>query len=360
MQFDSTVHPISWFRDRYREGTLTIKPPYQRKPVWAARQKCYLIESVLMRLPIPEIYVQQTTSADGETKYAIVDGQQRIRTVLQFVGSETDPAEQEYNKFSLDMLPPESDWRNKSFTDLSDDEKKGFYGYKFAVRYLNTESDPEVRDMFERLNRFLTPLKPQELRNSRFTGPFVQLTVKLADDEYWAENRIVTAAQIRRMGDVEFVSELLIGVLHGPQGGSAKVIDEYYVQFEDYEDEFPDQKRAEKLFQATLELIPKVLPDIKETRWSNKTDFYTLFVAFASQLKSLDLPDSVVGKVRKSLDSFEEEVALRLADERAKVSKEAVNYVRSVEKGANDKLRRANRQAALLGMVGQYFKPKKG
>src|SRR6266699_6455146 len=134
------------------------------------------------------------------------------------------------------MLPPESDWRNKSFTDLSDDEKKGFYGYKFAVRYLNTESDPEVRDMFERLNRFLTPLKPQELRNSRFTGPFVQLTVKLADDEYWAENRIVTAAQIRRMGDVEFVSELLIGVLHGPQGGSAKVIDEYYVQYEDYED----------------------------------------------------------------------------------------------------------------------------
>lgn len=359
MLFNSSVQPISWFRDRYREGTLSLKPPYQRKPVWAARQKCYLIESVLLNLPIPEIYVQQVTSADGDTRYAIVDGQQRIRTVLQFIGSEMDPEEEEYNKFTLDMLPLGSRWKDQTFMELSQAEKKRFYGYNFAVRYLNTESDDEVRDMFERLNRFLTPLKPQELRNSRFTGPFVTLTLKLSDDEYWAENRIVTAAQIRRMGDVEFVSELLIGALHGPQGGSAKVIDEYYVQYEDFEDEFPGQKKAERLFKDTLELVQEVLPDIKQTRWSNKTDFYTLFVAIASRLKTQELPDSKVTKVRKVLDQFESEVARRLADEHAAVSKRAVAYVRAVEKGANDKPRRANRQVALLGSIAKYFKERK-
>lgn len=359
MNYNSTEHPLSWFRDRYRDNTLKIKPPYQRKPVWAARQKCYLVESILMGLPVPEIYIQQTTSPEGETTYAIVDGQQRIRTVLQFIGSETDPDVQEFNKFVLDKLDDASKWKNLSFAELEQEEKKTLYGYKFAVRSLNTESDDEVRDMFRRLNKFLTPLKPQELRNATYMGPFIHLAEKLADSEYWAENRIVTAASIRRMGDVEFVSELLIGVLHGPQGGSERIIDEYYKQYEDYEDEFPEQRRTHKLFEETLVIIQQILPDIKETRWSNKTDFYTLFVGVASLLRTHDLPKANTTKVKKSLIEFEREIDRRLGNEEANVSKNAVDYVRAVEKGANDKRRRADRQEALLNVLRGFFKKKK-
>ena len=356
MDFNSSEETISWFRDRYREGTLKIKPPYQRKPVWAARQKCSLVESILLKLPVPEIYIQQSTTPDGVTTYAIVDGQQRIRTVLQFVGSETDPDQAEYNKFVLDKLPPVSPLANKSFADLSDEEKKAFYGYKFAVRYLNTALESELRDMFERLNRFLTPLKPQELRNARFTGPFVKFTLKLADLEYWAENRIVTATMIRRMGDVEFASELVIGTLHGPQGGSAADIDSYYVQFEDYDDEFPGQKEAEKLFGEALTTVQSLLPEIKSTRWSNKTDFYSLFVAVASILRTRKtLRPSKILPARKALLKLADEVYVRLADERAKVSKEAIAYARAVEKGANDKARRAQRHTVVTGILEPFF-----
>ena len=239
-----------------------------------------------------------------------------------------------------------------------DDDKRRFYGYKFAVRYLNTDSEDEVRDMFRRLNKFLTPLKPQELRNATYTGPFVTLSLKLADNEYWAENRIVTPAAIRRMGDVEYVSELLIGVLHGPQGGSAAIIDSYYAQYEDYEDEFPNQKRADKLFDETLKTIQRVLPNIRDTRWSNKTDFFTLFVALARLLKTSELRDADIQRLRKALKEFATEVDQRLGDENARVSKEAVEYVRAVEKGANDKPRRAARQAALLKIIGRFFKSK--
>lgn len=356
MEYSSTMHPASWFCDRYREGALTLKPPYQRKPVWAARQKCYLIESILMRLPVPEIYVQQTTFPDGKTNYAIVDGQQRIRTILQYVGVETEPDEQAHNKFALDKIPADSKWNNKMFVDLTDTEKTSFYGYKFAVRYLVTDSDDDVRDMFRRLNQFLTPLKPQELRNATYTGPFVRLALKLADNEYWAENRIVTPASIRRMGDVEFASELLIGVLHGPQGGSAAVIDEYYKQYEDYEDEFPDQKRAQRLFDDTLRLVVELLPEIKETRWSNKADFYTLFITLTSLMMVSVLAKGQHSAIRKRLREFAVEINLRLADEEAKVTKEAIDYVRAVEKGVNDKKRRADRQAALTKVMGKYFK----
>jgi hypothetical protein len=358
MNFDSSTQNIAWFRDRYLETNLTIKPPYQRKPVWAARQKCYLIESILKGLPVPEIYIQQTTTAEGKTNYAIVDGQQRIRTVLQFIGSETDPAEQDYNKFVLDKLPTGSSWRNLTFNELPDETKKTFYGYKFAVRYLNTESDDEVRDMFQRLNRYLTPLKPQELRNATFTGPSVKLVLGLADGEYWAENRIVTPAAIRRMSDVEFVSELLIGALHGPQGGSPAAIDAYYEQYEDYDDEFPEQRRGELLFDQTLNLIQRILPNIKATRWANKTDFYTLFVALAALIRSKTLPTSKIAQVRAALENFAGDVDQRLADPNAGVTQDAISYARAHEKGANDKMRRAHRHAALSNVIGGWFKEK--
>jgi hypothetical protein len=356
VEFNSSEQTVGWFRDRYLEGTLKIKPPYQRKPIWSAKQKCYLVESILLGLPVPEIYIQQSTSPEGSSTYAIVDGQQRIRSVLQFVGSETDPTESEQNKFVLDKLKADSAWRNKTFGELTDDEKRKFFGYKFAVRYLNTDSDDAVRDMFERLNKYLTPLKPQELRNATYSGPFIKLAEKLADDEYWAENRIVTPAAIRRMTDVEFMSELLIGVMHGPQGGSPKIIDEYYKQYEDYDDQFPGQQKTERLFRATLGMVQKILPEIKATRWGNKTDFYTLFVGLAYLLRSTDLPQSKLKDLRRAIDAFAKEIDERLADEEAAVSKNAVDYVRAVEKGANDKKRRADRHAILLMIMKPHFK----
>lgn len=355
MNFSSSMQTISWFQDRYIEESLIIKPPYQRKPVWAGRQKCYLIESILMGLPVPEIYIQQTTSPDGKTTYAIVDGQQRIRTVLQFIGAETEPEEEDYNKFVLDKLEAGSHWRNVTFSELSNEKKKEFYGYQFAVRYLNTDLEDDVRDMFRRLNKFLTPLKPQELRNAMFSGPFVDLVENLADNEYWVENRIVTPAAIRRMGDVEFASELLIGVMHGPQGGSAKIIDDYYRQYEDYEYEFPGQRAARRLFNETLSIIIRILPNLKDTRWGNKTDFYTLFVATASLLRSKVLPANKITEVRKKLKEFAEEINTRLADEEASVTRNVIDYVRAVEKGANEKKRRADRNKALLHVIDPYF-----
>lgn len=359
MDYKSSIQTISWFHDRYREGTITISPPFQRKPVWAARQKCYLIESILLELPVPEIFLQQKTTPKGETTFAIVDGQQRIRTVLQFIGSETDPGEQQYNKFKLDKLETTSPSRDLGFTDLSDEQKKAFFRYTFSVRYLNTDNDDEVRDMFRRLNKFLTPLNAQELRNATYAGPFVRVVLHLADDEYWSENRIVTPSSIRRMGDVQFVSELLIGVMHGPQGGGSRVIDDYYRQYEDYDEEFPSQRRVQKLFRDTWRTVQLILPNIKDTRWGNKTDFYSLFVAIAKLLKTSVLPVPRIAQVKKTLLAFAAKVDERLTDESVKVQNEVIDYVRAVEKGANDKARRAARHAILVALMVPFFKAKK-
>lgn len=353
MRFNSTLHPISWFREHYLNGRLAIKPPFQRRPVWTAKQKCYLIETILLELPIPEIYVQRSVTAEGQETFAVVDGQQRIRSVLQFIGSETDEEEQEFNGFRLERLDDTSQWRGLSLEDLTDEQKKAFFSYEFTVRYLYTESDDATKEVFRRLNKYLTPLKPQELRNATYSGPFARLAEQLADDEYWAENRIITAAAIRRQADVEFVAELMIGTLHGPQGGAPSSIDEYYSIYEDYDDTFPEQRSATLAFRRTLEIIRELLPDVRELRWSNKTDFYTLFVAFSHLLRKKRLKQKEKVTIKKVLVRFGSEVDTRAANENAVVSAEATSYVRAVRGGANEKTRRAARHEALNKVINE-------
>ncbi len=354
MEYSSTEHVVSWFRDRYREASLVIKPPYQRNPVWTARKKCRLVETILLGLPIPEIYVRQATTPDGDTTYELVDGQQRIRTVLQFVGFERDDSELENNNFVLDKLSVTSQFYNRGFADLSNDEKIRFYSYAFAVRNLKNTTEAEVRDMFRRLNESLTPLNAQELRNAIYSGPFARQAVILADLEYWAENTIVSAAQIRRMVDVELVAELLIGVMHGPQSGASQ-IDKYYLMYEDFEDEFPEQRATRRRFEETLATIREVLPDIKGVRWSNKADFYTLFVGLARLLRTGELRKEATSELRIALLEFAREVSNRLSNDRADVRAEAIDYVRAIEKGVNEKSRRAARQGALIKIIQPYF-----
>lgn len=353
MEYDSTQQTVSWFLQRDREDSLLLNPPFQRRPVWTRRQQSHLIESLLMGLPIPEIYMQHKTSPDGTTQYIVVDGQQRTRAVLEFIGTDGEEG------FDLQFLSEDSSWRNRSFQDLTDDERTTFFGRRLAVRELHHATDEEVKDMFRRLNKYLTKLSPQELRNATYSGPFMKLAETVAESPYWAENRLVSAQSIRRMGDIEFASELLIGVMHGPQGGSARAIDEYYEQYEEYEDEIPDQAAVRRRFNRTLDAIQEVFPDIKSTRWHNKTDFYTLFVAMAHLLEAHLLPDRRITALRRALTGFATHIDTRLKDEHAEVPEVAVRYVRAVEKGSSEKARRAARHQAMLEVISGLFRPRR-
>jgi len=204
------------------------------------------VESVLLGLPIPELYLQSEIDENQRSKYYVVDGQQRIRCLLQFLGIDTTQGEQDFNRFVLDKLDSSSRYRGKGFSDLSRDEQALVLKYQFSVRQLEGANDDDVRDIFRRFNKYVTKLNDQEIRNASFTGPFIQLASKLADDNYWVKCGLVSPTQIRRMKDIDFLSELLIGTLHGPQGGSATSIDEYYSQYEEFDDEFPGQAAAEQ------------------------------------------------------------------------------------------------------------------
>ena len=362
MKYNSTEQPVIWFRDRYNSGELSIRPPYQRQPVWSAKQKCALVESILLSLPIPEIYVQHTVERDSEgtherSAYAVVDGQQRIRTVLQFIGIDATDTEAAHNSFSLDKLENlASPLRGLRYNDLNSDQRSAFLTYKFAVRHLDTADEDGVRDIFKRINKFSTKLNDQELRNATYTGPFIQLANELADDDFWVTNTLVSPAQIRRMKDIQFVSELLIGVIHGPQGGSARIIDEYYSMYEDYDEQFPGQRTTVERFRRTKAILKDLFEVGGVSRFrTNLTDFYSLFVATAAMLIDWDLPTDRVSPLSIAIRSFEQSVDRRLADNAASAVQDVVTYVRAVEKGANDKKRRADRHEVLLTLLQRHF-----
>lgn len=350
MQHTPTTHPISWFTERETEGNLTLRPAFQRRLVWQDSQKSHLIESVLLRLPVPEIYMQIKTRPDGRSEYIVVDGQQRISAILDFagVGSRT-PLE-------LQHLDEHSQWQGYTFHDLSDEEKTHFYGHTMAVRYLQDAHDHEIEDLFRRLNKYLTPLNPQELRNATYRGPFLRLSESIAEESFWSENHLATPSNIRRMQDIQFVSDLIIGVLHGPQSGNARTLDDYYAMYEDYEREFPRQRACKRRFYRTLDLIQELLPDIRSTRWANKTDFYSLFVAIAHTLRTHSLPETKLDAVRQVLDDFSNDIVAYQADEDSSVRDEVIDYVEAMRRGSSDRHRRGVRHQALLVMISGFFK----
>jgi hypothetical protein len=270
------------------------------------------------------------------------------------MGSDETEGEEDFDQFALDQLETTSDWYGLSMADLEGPTRAKFFGYELSVRFLNTSDEEELKEVFRRLNRFTVPLSHQELRHATYEGPFARLAQRLADDlaGYFAENRIVTAASIRRMGDVELVAELLVGTMLGPQAGSPRAIDELYATYEDYETEFPGQRKSQAAFTTATDAV-QLLGDLRDVRWSNKTDFYSVFVAFGHYVRQGGLPttNARITRLRKALFEFGAKVDLALANDKAKVSIPVRTYVRNVEKGANDKARRAERHAVLIELM---------
>lgn len=141
----------------FEDGDLILNPAYQRIFRWDLEHKTNFIESILLGIPIPEIFVAQDTTG----KWTVVDGVQRLSTIFQFVGvlPENNPLELE----STDYLPS---LEGTTWEKLSNDIKRIFKRAKLNINIILTESSVRVQyDLFQRLNSGGIHLSDQELRN---------------------------------------------------------------------------------------------------------------------------------------------------------------------------------------------------
>ena len=290
---NTTLRNVSWFKSAHERKELDIKPPFQRNPVWVNRQKSYLIDTILNKFPIPEIYMQETIDDKGKAKYIIVDGQQRIRAILEYLNGD-------YCMDSKDS----PDFADMFFDDLSATQKQEIFKYNFVIRILPDVADPLLREIFQRLNKNTVALNKQELRQATYWGPFIKTMNKLSDKEVWQDLDIFTANDIRRMLDVEYISELAIAVLHGHQNKKQRLEDFYQV----YEEEFDERKELTETFDTVLKEIRTLLSELKKSRWRKKSDFYTLFTVFAEHKDSLPLSSDKRIECKAVLEKFGSEI----------------------------------------------------
>lgn len=316
------------------QGQLVLRPPFQRNPVWLDGQKSYLIDTILHGFPVPELYMQVAADENGSEIHVVVDGQQRLTALLDFISGE----------FALSGL--ESRWNEARFDDLTPEEKTTIFSYNFVVRMLPDMPDEQIRAIFQRLNRNVVALSRQELRHATYWGDFITSMEALAGESFWRDAGVFTANEVRRMLDIEFVSELAIGFLHGPQNKKASLERWYAV----YEEEYEEREHVESVFRSTLGEIDQLLPRLSRTRWSKKSDFYTLFLYLAARSEEFPLTREERESVSAQLLEFSDMVnaILRLdPSETATVVKPALDYARAVQRAASDLGNRRQRARAL-------------
>lgn len=165
---DSYPISIRELASLYREGELDIHPEFQRFLRWSQEQKTTLIESLLLGIPIPSIFVFQRT--DGVLD--VVDGLQRISTILHFMGELKDEGGNLLPPLTMSKAAYLPSLQGKAWAAvdpaaaIGEDVQKFFRQEKIDVKILLRESDNHAKyELFQRINTGGTPLSDQEVRN---------------------------------------------------------------------------------------------------------------------------------------------------------------------------------------------------
>lgn len=166
-----------------------IIPFYQRKYVWKIEQASRLIESFLMGLPVPQIFL----FVNNDNQLEVIDGQQRVMSIHYFFdgyfGDEDNKGRR--TLFKLKGLSERSEYNGKTFVQLSDRDQRKLRNS--TLRAINIkqltpdENSDSVFHIFERLNTGGTRLKPQEIRNAVYRGQIVDSLREINEDVDWQD-----------------------------------------------------------------------------------------------------------------------------------------------------------------------------
>lgn len=215
---------ISWFLDQHERGLLDLSPPYQRRSVWTRKDREFFIDTILHNYPSPAIFLHKTIDANGKAIHHVVDGKQRLETIIEFTKNNVRVP----RDFGDERL------NGRKWDDLDQDTKRAFWDYSISIELLPVIDEAVVNSVFERINRNSRKLTAQELRHAKFDGWFSTFVENQAADEDWENLGLVTKARAKRMQDVQFLSELLIVAIdEHVTGFDQDQIDEYYAEYED-------------------------------------------------------------------------------------------------------------------------------
>jgi hypothetical protein len=163
-----------------RPGWMKLRPSYQRRPRWDRERQSRLIESFIMNIPVPPLFVYESDLA----KYEVMDGQQRITSIFEFYN----------NRYQLEGLQQWPELNGRIYDTLPSEIRKGLDRRSISYIVLlkesasTTEEEALLRQqVFERLNTGGVELSHQEIRNSLYQGRFNDLLLSIARNRLFRE-----------------------------------------------------------------------------------------------------------------------------------------------------------------------------
>lgn len=280
----------------FSEGLLVVDTSYQRRSIWLEKDKVRLIETILLGLIIPEVYFwdAETDPNTGKTITHIVDGQQRIKAIAEFINNEFKLVPEYLTNDSI-----RNKFENKTFRELCNDDKILIWTFNLSIVRIKDRNKDEIRHIFYRLNLTDYSLNDQEKRHSNTWGKFADLTKEIAALDFWDEYNLFNYGDIRRMKDEEFCSSLILLARKGIINQTNQ--EPLNQAYSDYSKNYPEYQSDKNKILNWIELFKQLYEQTNKSFIRKRTQLYTIF-CILNYLDENDL--SITEQVKSRFNDF--------------------------------------------------------
>ncbi|MGR5112025.1 DUF262 domain-containing protein [Vibrio jasicida] len=200
------IVPMDMLLRRLKQGSIVLKPSFQRNEVWNNTRKSQLIESIMLRIPLPMFYVAE----DEKGRWEVVDGLQRLTAIKQFmVGDENGVPLQLSNLEFLQERYGNKTWRKIEEDPTSQRLVNSIFETEMRFTVIEPGTPEAVkRNIFKRINTGGMPLTSQEIRHALYEGTSSRLLNELVNSKEFRD-AIGKKLDDSRMGATELVLRLV-------------------------------------------------------------------------------------------------------------------------------------------------------
>lgn len=338
MRIDSSTYSVSEILEMLGRRDLTVDKSYQRASrIWPPGPRTYFIDTIIKKFPFPKLYFYERFDIDRrKTLRNIVDGQQRITTIIDFIEG----------KFRLTNVCKE--YAGQRFSDLPEDAQTNFLSYTVSVDVIRNAEKSEILEMFRRMNAYTLPLNEAEKRHSTFQGEFKWFINQKADDldAFLQEFGVFTERQIMRMADAELIADSIVTIEQGIVTTTSRILKTIY---EKYDNEFQAIDDYSRLLDEIVDFVVTHLGEFRNSPLMKPYVVHSLFSALYHNKYGLPAYERLIevkpiGAVSGDVDIAKQGLeALSRADEAKESDGEFGEYVWSCQAGTNTQRRRAKR-----------------
>jgi hypothetical protein len=300
----AVVHNTDWTVEtvlsQLRRKNIDM-PPFQRRDAWTKRRKSRYIESLILRLPIPQIILAERKDKRGS--FLVLDGKQRLLSLMQFIGLDEGS---ENNKFRLQGLEVLTGLNRKTFEELQKDPSMASELNQFnnetirSVVVRNWPSASFLQLLFVRLNSETLPLSPQELRQALFPGEFVKYIDQASLESKALKTLLGIEEPDKRMRDVEILVRYLAFAFFLPhhEGNLREFLDYTCKKLnEDWEEREPGIKNQLGRFESAVKVGIEIFgSDAIGRRWTIEEGFSARLNKAILDIQLFYFMDDKIGK----------------------------------------------------------------